>query len=89
MLTSMIDRKTLIRNFTIGFLPLLIFIIADAIFGLTIGLVVAIVFGIGEAGVTYWRKKEIDKFILFDTGLIVLLGLISLILQNIEEHAFQ
>lgn len=78
----MIDRKTILRNFTIGFLPLLIFIIADAIFGLTIGLLIAIAWGVCEAGLIYWRKKEIDKFILFDTGLIVVLGLISLILQN-------
>ena len=78
----MIDRKILLKNFTIGFLPLLIFIIADELFGLTIGLVVAISFGIFEAGFTYLRKKSIDKFILFDTGLIIALGLLSLLLQN-------
>lgn len=78
----MIDRKTILRNFTIGFLPLLIFIIADAIFGLTIGLLIAIALGVFEAGWMYWRKREIDKFVLFDTGLIVVLGLISLIMQN-------
>ena len=78
----MIDRKTLLKNFTIGFLPLLIFIIADEIFGLTIGLVIAIGFGILELFFSYLRSKHIDKFVLFDTGLIIVLGLISILLQN-------
>ena len=78
----MLDRKTLIRNFTIGFLPLLIFIVADEIFGLTAGLIVAISFGILQAIFTYFKEKRLDKFILFDTSLILILGLVSLILHN-------
>lgn len=78
----MLDRKTLLKHLTIGFLPLLIFIIADELFGLTVGLIVAIAFGIAEAIYIYWREKRIDRFILFDTGLIVALGLVSLLLQN-------
>ncbi len=78
----MIDRHTLIKNFSIGFLPLLVFIVAEAWFGLTMGLIVAIVFGIGETGFVYFREKRIDRFILFDTGLIIILGAVSLLLQN-------
>jgi len=78
----MLDRKTLLKNFTIGFLPLLVFILADEFFGLTIGLVVAITFGLGEIIFTYLHEKRIDRFILFDTGLITILGLVSIILQN-------
>jgi len=78
----MLDRKILIKNFTLGFLPLLVFIIADEFFGLTAGLVVAIIFGIGQTIVTYLKEKRFDKFILFDTGLIIVLGLVSLLLQN-------
>jgi len=78
----MLDRKTLIRNFTIGFLPLLIFIIADETFGLTAGLIAAISFGISQAIFTYLKEKRLDKFILFDTSLILTLGLISLILHT-------
>jgi isopentenyldiphosphate isomerase/intracellular septation protein A len=78
----MLDRKTLLKNFTIGFLPLLVFIVADELFGLTIGLVVAILFGLAETILTYLKEKRIDRFILFDTSLILVLGLISLILQN-------
>lgn len=78
----MLDKKTLIKNLSIGFLPLLVFIVADELFGLTIGLIVAIAFGIAEALYIYIREKRLDKFILFDVGLIVALGLISLLLQN-------
>lgn len=78
----MLDRKTLVKNFTIGFLPLLVFIVADELFGLTAGLIIAILFGIGEAAFTYTKERRVDRFILFDTGLIVLLGGVSLILQN-------
>jgi isopentenyldiphosphate isomerase/intracellular septation protein A len=78
----MIDRKTLLKNFSIGFLPLLIFIVADELFGLTVGLAVAVGFGILELCLSYLRSKRIDKFVLFDTGLIIVLGFISLILQN-------
>ncbi len=78
----MLDRKTLIKNFSIGFLPLLVFIVADEFFGLTIGLIVAILFGISQFSFTYLKEKRIDKFILFDTGLIITLGLVSILLQN-------
>jgi len=78
----MLDRKTILKNFTIGFLPLLVFIIADEFFGLTIGLITAIAFGILETVLTYLKNKVIDRFILFDTGLILTLGMVSLILQN-------
>jgi isopentenyldiphosphate isomerase/intracellular septation protein A len=78
----MLDRKTLLKNLSLGFLPLLIFIIADEIFGLTVGLLVAIAFGLAETIFVYLREKRIDRFILFDTGLIVVLGLVSILLQN-------
>jgi len=78
----MIDRKTLLKNFTIGFLPLLIFIIADEFFGLKVGLIIAIGFGVLEALISYWKTKILEKFIIFDTGLTVILGLVSLVLQN-------
>jgi isopentenyldiphosphate isomerase/intracellular septation protein A len=78
----MIDKKTLLKNFTIGFLPLLVFIVADELFGLQIGLIVAISFGLLETLFTYLKTKVIERFILFDTGLIFFLGIISLVLQN-------
>ncbi|RMF56881.1 MAG: NUDIX domain-containing protein [Calditrichaeota bacterium] len=78
----MLDRKTLLKNLSIGFIPLFVFILADELFGLTIGLLVAIAVGLLETGYIYWQEKRIDRFILFDTGLIVTLGGVSLLLHN-------
>ncbi len=76
------DRKTLIKNLSLGFLPILVFIFADIFFGLTVGLVIAIFVGIAQFAFTYFKEKRVDRFILFDVILIVGLGLVSLLLQN-------
>lgn len=76
------DRKILIKNFTIGFLPLLIFIIADELFELSISLAIALAVGIIELAITYMREKRVEKFILLDVGLILFLGLISISLND-------
>lgn len=76
------DKQTLIKNFTIGFIPLLIFIIADELFGTEIGLITAIVVGAGEFLFYYIRDRRIEKFVLFDVLLIIILGGISLLLHD-------
>lgn len=78
----MFDQKTLLKNFSIGFLPLLVFIIAEEFFGLMIGLLTAVAFGMAETAYVFFHERRVDRFILFDTGLIVLLGLLSLLLEN-------
>jgi isopentenyldiphosphate isomerase/intracellular septation protein A len=65
-----------------GLLPLVIFIIADEIWGTKIGLIVALVLGITEFFFVWWKQKKIDKFILADTGLLLILGSVSLISDN-------
>ncbi|MDP4291902.1 MAG: septation protein IspZ, partial [Bacteroidota bacterium] len=65
-----------------GLLPLVIFILADGIWGTTIGLIVALVLGVTEFFYVWWKQKKIDKFILADTGLLILLGSVSLISDN-------
>lgn len=65
-----------------GLLPLLIFILADEIWGTKIGLIVALVLGITEFFYVWWRQKKVDKFILADTGLLLILGSVSLISDN-------
>jgi isopentenyldiphosphate isomerase/intracellular septation protein A len=62
-----------------GLLPLLIFIIVDAIWGTEAGLVVAIIFGFGELVIILLKERRFDWFVIFDTGLLILLGVISLI----------
>jgi isopentenyldiphosphate isomerase/intracellular septation protein A len=76
------DPKNLLKSFTIGFIPLLVFIIADELFGTETGLAVAVATGIIEVGYHFFRYRRIEKFVLFDTGLIIILGLISLILHD-------
>lgn len=76
------DRRKLLLQLLPGFLPLFAFIIADELWGTEIGLIVAIALGIIEL-TWYWiRYRKFDKFILFDTLLIVILGVVSIILEN-------
>ncbi|MDY0315441.1 MAG: septation protein IspZ, partial [Bacteroidales bacterium] len=65
-----------------GLLPLLVFILADEIWGTTIGLYVAISVGLVQLMVIYIKEKKLDKFVLFDTILILLMGAVSIILEN-------
>ncbi|MCK4766164.1 MAG: NUDIX domain-containing protein [Candidatus Aminicenantes bacterium] len=76
------DKFAILKSLAPGFLPLLIFIAADAVWGTKIGLIVAIAVGLLEILVSYIKEKIIDKFILLDIGLIVLLGVVSILLDN-------
>jgi isopentenyldiphosphate isomerase/intracellular septation protein A len=77
-----LNRLDLIKALAPGFLPLIVFIAADSLWGTTIGLVVAILSGLVELGVTWWKDRRIDSFILLDTALIVWLGGMSLGFHN-------
>ena len=76
------NRKELIKNFTIGFIPLFIFIIVDEMYGTQTGLLAAIIVGLIEFVYYYLRHRRIESFLLFDIGLIVALGAVSIILDN-------
>lgn len=76
------NRTDLLKKLLPGFFPLIVFIIADEIWGTKIGLIVAVSFGIGQFLFTYIKEKIVDKFVLFDTALIIILGGISIILDN-------
>lgn len=65
-----------------GFIPLFVFIAADEIWGTEIGLLVALAVGIIELVVTFIKEKRFDKFVLLDTGLLLFMGGISMILHN-------
>ncbi len=73
---------SLIKKMLPGLIPLLIFIIADEIWGTRIGLYVALATGIAEMGYYYIRDRRIDGFILLDTGLLIVLGAVSILLEN-------
>jgi isopentenyldiphosphate isomerase/intracellular septation protein A len=77
-----LDRKTLLKNLTFGFLPLIIFIVADELFDLVISLAIALGVGLIELLITYIREKRFEKFILLDLALILGLGVVSIALDN-------
>lgn len=76
------NKIDLLKSLAPGFLPLVIFIVADSVWGTKIGLIIAIAVGIVEIIISYIKEKVIDKFVLLDIGLIVLLGVVSIILDN-------
>jgi isopentenyldiphosphate isomerase/intracellular septation protein A len=77
-----LSRLQLLKTLAPGFLPLLVFIAADALWGTEVGLLVAIASGVAELAFSYVREKSWDRFVLLDTLLIVLMGGLSLLLAN-------
>jgi isopentenyldiphosphate isomerase/intracellular septation protein A len=65
-----------------GLIPLFIFILADEIWGTEVGLYVALCFGVSELIFYFIKDKRIDRFILLDTALLLLLGGVSIVLEN-------
>lgn len=76
------SRTELLKKLLPGFIPLFVFIIADEIWGTKIGLFVAVGVGIAEMLWVGINEKRFDKFILFDTLLLVVLGAVSIFLDN-------
>ena len=72
----------LIKKLLPGLLPIIVFILVDEFWSTEAGLIVAVVFGIGQLIYTFIREKRFDRFVLFDTALLVALGLISIALNN-------
>ena len=65
-----------------GLVPLLIFILADEIWGTKVGLYVALSVGIAEFLFYFLKDKIIDRFILLDTMLLLILGGVSIVFEN-------
>jgi len=77
-----LNRLQLLKTIAPGFLPLLVFIAADALWGTKIGLLVAVASGMIELLVSHAREKTWDRFVLLDTLLIVAMGGVSLLLDD-------
>lgn len=75
-------QAELLKKLLPGFIPLFVFIIADEFWGMKVGLVVALLIGLGEMGFTWYREKRLDRFVLLDTGLLVALSGVSILLEN-------
>ena len=75
-------QTDLLRKLLPGFIPLFVFIIADEFWGMKVGVIVALLIGLGEMGVTWFREKRLDRFVLLDTALLVALSGVSILLEN-------
>lgn len=72
----------LLKKMLPGLLPLLIFIVADEVWGTKVGIIVAIALGVAEMIFIGIKEKRLDRFVLFDTLLLTAMGGISLWLEN-------
>jgi isopentenyldiphosphate isomerase/intracellular septation protein A len=76
------NKSEILKKLLPGFIPLFVFIAIDEIWGTRAGLVAALVIGVAEMVWIWIQEKRFDKFVLFDTGLLVVLGSVSLLLNN-------
>lgn len=76
------SRSELLKKLLPGFIPLFVFIAIDEIWGTRIGLAAALVIGLLEMGWIGWKEKRFDRFVLLDTALLLVLGSVSIVLDN-------
>ncbi len=76
------SKSELLKKLLPGFIPLFVFIAIDEIWGTRAGLVAALVIGVGEMVWIWIREKRFDGFVLVDTGLLIVLGTVSIVLDN-------
>jgi isopentenyldiphosphate isomerase/intracellular septation protein A len=76
------NQRKLLLQLLPGFIPLFAFLIADELWGTKAGLIVAIASGITELTYYWIKDRKFDKFILLDTLLIIILGVVSIVLEN-------
>lgn len=76
------NRLSILKTMLPPMIPLLVFILADEIWGTEVGIVVALATGIAEYAYVFIKEHRSDRFILADTALLVVLGGISILLEN-------
>ncbi len=72
----------LLKKLLPGFIPIFIFIAVDEVWGTVAGIIFAIAFGLIYLIYNYIKEKKLDKFVIADTSLIVILGGVSILLDN-------
>jgi intracellular septation protein A len=75
-------NNQILKQLSFAFFPILVFIIADELYGVIIGMAVAMIFSGAEFIYTMYKHKNVDFFILFDVLLISILGGISIVSHN-------
>lgn len=76
------NMLTLLKKLIPGFIPLFAYIAIESIYGETIGLIAGITIGVLEFAFSFFQTKKLDFFILLDTLLLLVLGLISIAFSN-------
>lgn len=82
-------RKNTLKSLLPTIIPLLVFIAVEEIYGT----ITATIFGVATGIVPFlWklaRQKVADKFLLLDTGLVVVLGAVSIAVDKIGNQSLQ
>lgn len=77
------EKKTQLRNLLLGgIVPIVIFTVLESYYGTLVGLIAAMVFGIGEIAFEYIREKKVSAITIGANSLILILGAISLFSQE-------
>jgi isopentenyldiphosphate isomerase/intracellular septation protein A len=76
------SKTELLKKLLPGFIPLFVFIAIDEIWGTRAGLIAALIIGSFELIWIWVKEKRFDRFVLVDTGLLMILGSVSLVLNN-------
>ncbi len=76
------NQLGLLKKILPGLLPIFIFILADEIWGTEIGLIVAVIIGVLQLVYFAVKERRLEKFVLFDTLLIIVMGVVSIVLEN-------
>jgi len=76
------NQLNLFKKLLPGLLPIFVFILVDEFWSTEAGLVVAVVFGVGQLGYVFIREKRFERFVFYDTMLLVALGGISIALND-------
>ena len=76
------QRIEILKKLLPGFIPIFVFIAVDEIWGTKAGLFAALAIGSVELIWIYFREKRFDKFVVFDTILLMALGGISILVDN-------
>ncbi|GAB4167989.1 MAG: hypothetical protein Kow00108_00810 [Calditrichia bacterium] len=77
-----IPKREFIKSFTIGFLPLLAYIVVEEVWGFSAGIAAALLLGAGELIYSYLQSKKIEYFVLLDVGLLGILAVISYLFHS-------
>lgn len=76
------NQLNLFKKLLPGLLPIFVFILVDELWSTEAGLIVAVIFGVGQLGFVFIREKRFDRFVFYDTMLLIALGGISIALND-------